>query len=407
MHKTNHKSVLMLMLTVCMLVPFGMDVFLAGLPQIQQVFSVGNVGTMLSAYLLGLALGQLFYGPLYDYFGRKPVLLVGLLIYLIGVVIVLLSPTYKLLLIGRFIQAIGACSAAVAAMAIVRDSFPHKEVAKYIAVVFGIIAVCPVLSPVIGSYLQAHFGWKGSFVLLLVFSVFYLGVTLFLFKESMLEKNKHALHVKKMVGNYVRFMRHREYFCFTMISCFSYAALFSYVSVASLVYIKLLGFGVEAFGWLFLSNTVVILIMNFAAPTLSGKFGLKTVLLLGVALLVLGVALLVVLINTLGFSLLTFMIGILVMLGGVGMIRPTAAAGAMHIFPKKVAGSASALFLFFSFIGGMVCTSVSGYLISLSVNDFLNLLAVLSVFAVIVSLILLIKPKVSFDVGNGDERAKN
>lgn len=369
------------MLCVCAIVPFANDIFLSGMPQIQHDFNVANAGTMLSAYLLGLALSQLFYGPLFDYFGRKPMLFVGLLIFIVGTLVVIFAPTYDDILIGRFIQAIGSCSAAVASVAIVRDSFSQAEVTKYIAIVFGIIAVCPVISPVVGSYLQHLYGWQGSFAFLLGLGFFFVFVTLVLFKESMIEKNKHALKPSHMFGNYWMFLKCRPYLCYTLISCCSYATLFGYIAALPEFIITKLGFGVRAFGWLFLFNTVFVLIANFIAPVMSKRIGLPRVAMIGVSLLLLGTLVLLLIGYLVPLSLVSLLIPTMITFLGIGFIRPTAAAGAMHIFPSKVAGSASALFMFFCFIGGMITTGFTARLAATSLMDFAWLLFVLAFIA--------------------------
>lgn len=375
---TNSKPIILLMLTVSILIPFGNDVFLASMPQIQHVFSVTNVGTLFSAYLLGLAFGQLAYGPLFDYFGRKPVLLVGLCIYLLGNIIIVTSVNFNIMLLGRFIIAIGACSAAVACMAIVRDSFTGHDIAKYIAVVMGIIAVCPTISPIVGSFIQIHYGWKGAFCLLIIFAIFCLCITFFLFKESMLEKNKQALHINKMLHTYVSFLKHQRYMAFTIISCCSYAVMFAYISVASFI----------------------LLIMNFITPKISKVTFLEFTTTCGVLFIALGVVLLALLTAIFGFNVVVLIIGVSIMLGGGGMIRPSAAAGAMRIFPANIAGSASALFLFFSFLGGVISTVVSSVLLAKSIYAFYAFYAVLGAFAVIALLMLLSLAKTSVNTNH-------
>ncbi len=115
-------------LSVCVIVPLSNDIFISGMPAMKQYFAVGdNISWVLSFSLLGLAAAQLFYGPFSDRFGRKPVLLFGLLLYTFASAQVMSTDSFSWLLLGRFIQAMGACSAITSALAIARDRCEQKE----------------------------------------------------------------------------------------------------------------------------------------------------------------------------------------------------------------------------------------------------------------------------------------
>jgi len=127
------RSLFWLCLTCVIILPFANDMFIAALPLMKVVFKTTHIGWMISFFLLGIALSQLFYGPLSDRYGRKPVLLGGLCVFIIGTGFLLIADTFRLFLLGRFIQAIGGCSVIVSSLAIVRDTSEGKNLVRTIS----------------------------------------------------------------------------------------------------------------------------------------------------------------------------------------------------------------------------------------------------------------------------------
>ena len=123
------KGMLWACLSVVVLMPLSTDIFIAGFPVMSKLFGTGHIGLVISFYLAGVAVSQPFYGPLLDRFGRKPVLILGLLIYLLGTGVTLVTSDYPFFLLARFIQAVGACSLIAFVFAVIHDTThdePHK-----------------------------------------------------------------------------------------------------------------------------------------------------------------------------------------------------------------------------------------------------------------------------------------
>lgn len=184
---TMSKLTILMVLSVCIITPFANDIFIASFPSMQLAFHSDKITLIMTSFMLGLAISQLFYGPLLDRFGRKVVLLGGLVIYCIASTFILFSGNILMLLILRFFQGVGVCSTIVSAMAIARDVYKKEELVKAMATIMAIIGVCPVLAPLFGSFLQSSFGWRASFVLLLVLGIVYF-LCFILYKESIKEK---------------------------------------------------------------------------------------------------------------------------------------------------------------------------------------------------------------------------
>lgn len=361
---------LLAILSVCIITPFTNDIYIASLSEIGEVFQTSNTQLVMSSGLLGLSLSQLVYGPLSDRYGRKPVLLVGLAIFTIASLAVTLAPSYEALLIARFFQAVGACSTTVSALAIARDYHSGDDLVRAVSLVMMMIAVCPCIAPIVGSGLQAYFGWQASFLYLFVLGVIYLMIIGFGFQESLKEPNHEATQISRLAHNYLTLLKHPHYLGYTLTSSLSYATLFSVLTVSHLILHDLLGLGHGGFSAAMGFNAVILVGLSKALPSLKVRYGLQNILLAGTLLIALGGALLFALASAFGASLYTVLPALTVIYCGIGLIRPSASAGAMHIFGPRIAGSAAAMFTFFSFIGGALVTVYAGYAIRSGLGTF-------------------------------------
>ena len=182
--KGRRKFVVILLLGLLSAIgPFSIDMYLPGFQDIATDLntSIERIQLSLSSFFVGIAAGQLFYGPLLDRFGRKKPLVVGLLIYLISSLACAFTDSADSLIALRFLQALGSCGGMVAARAMVRDYFPASETAKVFSMLMLVIGVSPILAPTLGGYFIAHLGWHSIFIFLSVFVVLVLlGVVFFL-----------------------------------------------------------------------------------------------------------------------------------------------------------------------------------------------------------------------------------
>ena len=166
--------------------PMSIDMYLPAFPKIASDLHTtqAELSLSLSSYFIGLALGQLIYGPLLDRFGRKLPLYVGLMIFFGSSFFCMFAPTMKWLLIFRCVQALGGCAAQVAAMAMVRDFFPAKDAAKIISMLILILGVSPLLAPSIGTYVATEWGWRCVFVALAALSFLVFGAVFLFLPEG-------------------------------------------------------------------------------------------------------------------------------------------------------------------------------------------------------------------------------
>ncbi len=312
----------------------------------------------MTVFMVGLGASQLFYGPLSDRFGRKPVLLFGLLIFMVASVVIVFADSFAMLLWGRFFQAVGTCSTIVSAMAIARDIYPADKIVKIISMIMAIIGFCAVIAPFWGSFLQSLLGWQGPFIFLLVLGIGYFVIITFMFKESQKSRNYHALKPVQLYGNYRLLLRVNAYCAYIITSACSYGALFAYAAASSIIIVGQFHYSVIAYGALFSINSVAIVLMSILAPKLNKYLSIDRLVLIGALLLSTGSAITLIVNLVLNASIWSLVLPMWVATLGVAMIRPTASSGAMSTAPVEISGSAAALFNFMSFIGGALSTFV-------------------------------------------------
>ncbi|HMP62501.1 MAG TPA: MFS transporter, partial [Phenylobacterium sp.] len=151
--------------------PMSIDMYLPSLPAIGQDFQAGAAGVQITvaAFFAGMALGQFFYGPASDRFGRRAPILVGVTIYVAASAACALATSVDMLIAARFVQALGGCAGGVVARAVVRDRFDHTETARMLSLLTLIMGIAPIVAPLLGGLILQVAGWRAIFWTLALF----------------------------------------------------------------------------------------------------------------------------------------------------------------------------------------------------------------------------------------------
>lgn len=242
-----------LLTTLVALGPLSTDVYLPALPTLARVFSsdAARVQLTLSVFLAGFACGQLFYGPLSDRFGRRPVLLGGLILYFLSSVACIFASSIEMLIAARFVQALGACSGPVLGRAIVRDVWGANDSARIIAYMGGAMAIAPLVGPTLGGFLTVLFGWQANFAVLVLFSAIQCLAVARMLRESNMQRDPTATSPRRMVSNFGRLLADKSYVGYLLTFAFSYSALFAFISGSSFVLSERYGLTPQAYGLCF------------------------------------------------------------------------------------------------------------------------------------------------------------
>jgi MFS transporter, DHA1 family, multidrug resistance protein len=327
--------------------PISTDLYLPSVPAIGRDLGADVAATQLtlSVFLAAFALAQIPVGPLSDRFGRRPVLLAGLGIYVLASFACAIAPTIETLIGARALQAIGACAGVVLGRAIVRDIYGRDRAARMLAYIGSAMALAPMVGPVLGGIVESAFGWRWNFAILLGFGVAALALAWIGLVETNAQPDRAALDPRRMAANFRLLLADRGYLGFTLTVAFSYAGLFSFISGSSFVLIEGLGVPSERFGYFFAAIVVGYMTGTQIAGRLTMRLGILRMVWIGAALSLVGGLTMVALARQIGggnwapFAIVGPMVCYMV---GTGIVMPNAQAGGLGPFPR-MAGAASAL----------------------------------------------------------------
>lgn len=387
----NKFQITYLFLSVCILAPFSIDIFISGLPSIATHFNTSHVGLVLGMSLLGLTICQPIYGPLMDRFGRKPIILAGLVVFTVFSYFIMIATTFSQLVVFRFFQAVGGCAGVIGAMTIIKDLYPKEMILSKIGLVMAMIGISPVIAPFVGSLLNASWGWRASFYFLFILGLIYLLFFLFFFKESISRKHDARLKIADVFSGYIQLCRNNKLLAYCLTSGLTYSILFSYLNISAFLIINNYGFHQISYGSIISLNAIIIFLMANLAPKISKKRGVKTTTFIGLSLMAIGGASMFIVNSIMPSNIYIFMLPMLITTFGTGIIRPTASGGAMLLAPKTLAGYTAGLFNSISFGVGALVSIFSVKFIH-TASFFGGFILLFSILALLV-MILLYKDK--------------
>lgn len=255
----------------------SIDIMLPALPAMSDYFGLEDPNArqlVLTYYLLGFAVGQLFYGPLSDRFGRKPILIIGLLIYSVASVVTFLAHDYTLFLAARALQGIGGASPRVMALAVVRDLFHGREMARVMSFVMMVFIIVPVIAPSIGQALMSFGHWQWIFIFLLVASLLVLLLTVLRLPETRPKMAREPLSLRWVLAAFRRVLTTRQSIGYTVAIGFIFGCLMSYVSSAQQILEGIYGLD-ELFPILFGAIAITMAGASVTNGTLVERLGMR------------------------------------------------------------------------------------------------------------------------------------
>jgi MFS transporter, DHA1 family, multidrug resistance protein len=323
--------------------PMSIDMNLPALPALERYFAAdtASVQHTLAAFFVGLAVGQLLYGPVADRFGRKPPLYFGLTLYAIASAACALAPGIGSLIVLRFLQAVSGCAGMVVARAVVRDLYDRQESARVFSILLMVMGIAPIVAPLAGGYLLAWFGWRSIFWVLALFGVASLIAVKWRLPET-ISRAQPRVPLSGALGNYLGLLADRRYLGYALSGGFGQAGMFAYISGSPFVFIQLYGVPACDYGWLFGLNASGIVAFTQANRHLLLRHDADRVLDFGnLAGLLMCLLLLAAAVSN-AFGLIGILVPLFFVVSLRGLTFPNASAGAMAPFPDN-AGSASAL----------------------------------------------------------------
>jgi DHA1 family bicyclomycin/chloramphenicol resistance-like MFS transporter len=356
---TQNKNTITLILGMLATVtPFAIDLYLPSFSKIAKDLdtTTAKISLSVSSYFIGMALGQLLYGPLLDRFGRKKPLYLGLIIFMIASIACTFSKSVELLVTLRFIQALGGSVAGVASMAMVKDFFPPEQGARIFAMLILTIGVSPLLAPTIGGFVATAFGWKAVFILLSLIALFAMTIVFLYLPEGYKPDTAVSLRLKPMLKTYFSVLSDPQFFTYNISGSFSFATLFIYVAGSPIVFMEIFQVSPQLYGGIFAFLSVGFIGGSQLNIYLTKKFTSNQIFRFALIMQVItGFIFLVVAWND-WMNLYSTIAMFFVFLSCVGLINPNATALALAPFTKNI-GSASAM-LGFTQIGIAALASI-------------------------------------------------
>ena len=319
------------------------DLYLPTLPAIARDYgtSAAAVQLTLSTFFVGMALGQLFFGPLSDRIGRRPTILIGCAVYVAASLFCALAPTIEALVAGRFFQALGCCAAMVTCRAIVRDRYDHRDSARIFSLLMLVLAIAPLLAPTVGGWIAAAAGWHAVFYAFVAVGVAISAAVGLRLDESRSAATAQAARGQDVLSAYARLLGHKRLIGYLLVGAANGATLFSYIAASPDLVVNSWGFSESQFGLVFAAIAVGVvgssqvnrLLLKHRSP--DAILALAT---LGAAAA--GVALwLVALFDA---PVPVVLAAVFVALSSNGLIAANASAGALNVDPLR-AGAISGL----------------------------------------------------------------
>ncbi len=342
--------------------PLSMDMYLPSLPDIGRTLQVPTLQVQLtiSSYLFGFAVGQIFYGPISDRLGRRPVLLAALVVYAFATVGCVVARSIDALIGLRFLQALGGAGAIVLARAVVRDLYSGVRAGRELSLMGAITGVAPIVAPVIGGILQTFFGWRATFVLLVAFGALVGLTTVRLLPETLREPAKAPFSLRAMAAMYRSVAVHRGFLAYLAILTTAFVGLFAWISGAPVV-MQTTTYGLTPFGFgvTFAVGSAGYVLGTFVAARIVMRFGLDRMIGIGSAAMACGGLLMALVVALALPHVLWFVSGMMLYLAGLGFALPATMAGALTPFHDR-AGTASSVMGFAQQTGAAITAAAVG-----------------------------------------------
>ena len=340
--------------------PFAIDMYLPAFPEIAAGLhtSTARISLSIASYFAGMGVGQLFYGPLLDRFGRKLPLYAGMVLFIAASIFCLCSRTVEWLIAMRFLQALGGCAAQVAAMAMVRDFFPAHETAKIISLLILIISASPLLAPSVGVFVAVHLGWQWVFIVLSLFVALMMAICWWRLPQGHKPDHTVSLRLRPIFHNYAAVLNEPQFITYALSGAFAFSGLLVYVASSPIIFMEVFHVSAQKFGAIFAGLATGFIGSNQINVLLLRKFSSEQIF-RATLLVECPVALLLLVGTVCGwFGLEMTLVLLFISLSSLGLAYPNAAALALVPFDRNI-GSASAMLGFLQIgVSGLASASV-------------------------------------------------
>jgi len=346
MEKTNtsNRKIVWILGSLSTITPFAIDLYLPAFSQLAKDFgtNTATISLSVSSYFIGMAIGQILYGPFLDRFGRKPPLYVGLSIFIVASFGCMQSWNVTSLVVFRFLQALGGSVAWVGAVAMVRDFFPIEASARIYSLLFLIIGVSPLLAPTIGGFIVTSLGWQAIFVFLMFITVTIVFFVIFYLPEGHAPDSTISIKLKPMLLTFVDILKNPIFSKYVFAGAFSFSTLFIYVAGSPIIFMEMYHVSPNVYGGIFALLSVGFIGGGQVNILLTKKYSSEQIFRAAIIAQVIASTLFLIGVATNLFGLYGIIAMFFICLSCIGLTNPNGNALALAPFTRTV-GSASAL----------------------------------------------------------------
>jgi len=329
------------------------DIFVPSLPYLTHFFDVREetISLTISMYMLGFSLSGPFYGPLSDAFGRRPVFIIGMILFTLTSFACAFSPSVEWLIALRALQGFGGGVTVVVGTAILKDLYDGEECARMMSLMGIAMSASPGIAPLIGGYVANAYHWESVFFLVFAFAAVTLVWMYYSLRETLPKADRQPLCIMQAVHNYREIISNRSFMAYALMCSLSFAVLWAYISSTTFYFISVLGYSMEQYGF-FQAFLVSIYILGSLINNRLLRFvKLRTLLSYSLVLFVLGGGVLVL--GTWwapdsGYAISAAMIPMTI---AMSIVFPNAATLSLDVFPD-MGGAASAMLSFLEMAAG-------------------------------------------------------
>ncbi|MCO5146491.1 MAG: multidrug effflux MFS transporter [Aquamicrobium sp.] len=334
--------------------PVSMALFTPAMPQITHDFATTDsmVKMTVSLYFAGFALAQLVCGPLSDGFGRKPVIMAFMAIYLVASVVALVSPTIEVLILARFLQGIGGSVGVAIARAVVRDLYVGEGSARIMNLIGLILGIGPAFAPTLGGITMELFGWHAIFVLMVLFGITVALICHYALKETV-ARDLSRIRPRALVASYGRLFSSGYFMACGLVMAGGIGAFYTLAVVMPFILMNRIGLSPMTFGLTMLLQSGSFFAGSLTVRQTIGRFGAYRILPFGIACIVAGSLGLAVLLRVFEPTFWLVMAPVMLYAFGGAFVMPAMSTASLAPFPH-MAGAASALSGFLQMGGGLV-----------------------------------------------------
>ncbi|MBF7688786.1 multidrug effflux MFS transporter [Acinetobacter rathckeae] len=382
--KTPSKIALLVILSALMaFTSLSIDIYLPAMPAMQADLK-GHVELTITSFLIGFSIAQLIWGPMSDRIGRKKPLFIGMVLFMIGSAGCALSQTIEQIIFWRVFQALGACTAPMLARAMVRDLYERVQAAQMLSTLMLIMAIAPILGPLIGGQILKMSSWHAIFWLLAVIGLI-MFICIFRLPETHAPKiQQQDQPIKRAFLNYGLLLKNWQFMRYVLALTAFYVAAYTFIVGSPLVYISYYHIDSQHYGWLFGLNIMGVMIFSLINKRLVRRIALHKLLKWATTVSMCAMLTLVYLFYAQHLNLTHLIVFLFIFFSMNGVIAATSIAAALDTVPQ-VAGSASALIGSMQYGSGIISSLLLTFGKTSSPEAMIIIMAIFATMSAVVS----------------------